>query len=327
MTTVFTVLFVCIIRQATVFGQDTTSEGIILSGGGFFTRSVEVFSPQNGSSCFLPSLPDDRAYHAMESLLICGGSGELAKDTCISLQGGEWVTSHNMVERRAGHSSWETEEGVLLIGGGTETGSIHNTSEILPWGGNHGVPAFTMQDPSTGSCVISDLYSDSMVISGGAESYHTVARYGVLGFLEYLPPLIQGRYQHGCGSYLTEDGSQVFLVAGGMDSECYLCGEEGFLSSTEMLLSSSSSWVLTNPLPRAVFTLRGVTSGGRLYMTGGWTSFSQDECSDEVLAWDIEAEEWVEIGRTKQARCMHAVTTIQMDHPAMEHCIEQESMI
>ena len=61
--------------------------------------------------------------------------------------------------------------------------------------------------------------------------------------------------------------------------------------------------------------------------TGGWTSFSQDECSDEVLAWDTEAEEWVEIGRTKQARCMHAVTTIQMDHPAMEHCIDQESMI
>ena len=126
-----------------------STAGIILSGGGFFSRSVEVFTLQNGTSCFLPSLPDDRAYHTMESLLICGGSGELAKDTCLSLQEGRWVTSHDMVERRAGHSSWETEEGVLLIGGGTETGSIHNTSEILPWSGNHGVPAFTMQDPST----------------------------------------------------------------------------------------------------------------------------------------------------------------------------------
>jgi len=85
--------------------------------------------------------------------------------------------------------------------------------------------------------------------------------------------------------------------------------------------------VLTTPLPRAVFTVRGVTSGGRLYLTGGWRSFSQDECSDEVVSWDGVAEEWVEIGRTKQARCMHAVTTIQMDHPAMEHCVDQGYLI
>ena len=62
---------------------------------------------------------------------------------------------------------------------------------------------------SSGFCAITDMFSDSMVITGGAESGNTVARYDVLGFLEYLPSLIQGRYQHGCGSYLTKDDTQV----------------------------------------------------------------------------------------------------------------------
>ena len=129
---------------------------------------MEVFSPSAGISCFLPSLPDDRAYHTMETLLICGGSGELAKDTCISFLSGQWVVSHTMQERRAGHSSWETEEGVLLMGGGTETGSIHDTSEIIPWDtGAQGIPAFVMQYPSTSVSRCYDAFL-SYVLAGSA---------------------------------------------------------------------------------------------------------------------------------------------------------------
>ena len=36
-----------------------------------------------------------------------------------------------------------------------------------------------------------------------------VARYGIDGFMEDLPSLVVGRQEHGCGSYLSEDGNQV----------------------------------------------------------------------------------------------------------------------
>ena len=37
----------------------------------------------------------------------------------------------------------------------------------------------------------------------------TVSRYGTQGFLEDLPSLNVGRYYHGCGAYLKDDGAQV----------------------------------------------------------------------------------------------------------------------
>ena len=53
------------------------------------------------------------------------------------------------------------------------------------------------------------------------------------------------------------------MVAGGRDSITY------HTSSTEMLIMDSpDGWVITTPLPRAVYGVRGVTVGGRLYMTG-----------------------------------------------------------
>ena len=54
----------------------------------------------------------------------------------------------------------------------------------------------------------------------------------------------------------------MFLVAGGVDNYNHL------LSSTEVLTMDSPSWTLTTPLPRAVEGVMGVTTEGRLYMTG-----------------------------------------------------------
>ena len=54
---------------------------------------------------------------------------------------------------------------------------------------------------------------------------------------------------------------QVLLVAGG--------DNDAWVSSTEVLYSQASRWVLATPLPRGVTGLAGVTVGGVLYMTGG----------------------------------------------------------
>ena len=106
----------------------------------------------------------------------------------------------------------------------------------------------------------------------------TVSRYGTAGYIEDLPSLNQGRYNHGCGAYTDDSGEQVIaitlhytvyyqqyyqvlMVAGGW-------GGSNYLSSTEMLTRTSSTWVMVNNLPRRISGVRGVTLGNILYMTG-----------------------------------------------------------
>ena len=54
-----------------------------------------------------------------------------------------------------------------------------------------------------------DLMSASVILTGGYYSLQVVARYDILGYVEDLPPLLVGRWNHGCGSYTRTDGTQV----------------------------------------------------------------------------------------------------------------------
>ena len=38
-----------------------------------------------------------------------------------------------------------------------------------------------------------------------------VSRYDRMGWVKDMPQLIEGRYDHGCGAYLREDGTQVSI--------------------------------------------------------------------------------------------------------------------
>ena len=62
-----------------------------------------------------------------------------------------------------------------------------------------------------GACAIPDLVTDSVIITGGEDSVSVVSRYDRMGWVEDLPQLIEGRYDHGCGSYLRVDGTQVSI--------------------------------------------------------------------------------------------------------------------
>jgi len=289
-------------------------EGIIISGGEISyevpERSVEVFVPSTGESCFLPSLPDDRNDHTMDKLTICGGYD--TKTTCLSFSSGKWITSHNLVEERYSHSSWPTEEGLVLFGGWDSP----LTSEIVALAGEQGGSSFNLRYSSMDSCSMPDLTSDTVIVTGGYNSKDEymsyVVRYGVLGYVENLPRLNVGRRQHGCGTYLRGDGQMVLLVAGGIDVD------SSGLSSTEVLNMDSESWILTTPLPRDLESLRGTTVGQKIYMTGG--NFNYDYCMDDILVWLAEEQKWEEIGKMKKIRCNHAVTTINMNDQAMEYC-------
>ena len=40
----------------------------------------------------------------------------------------------------------------------------------------------------------------------------TVSRYDTAGFVEDLPALNEGRYDHGCGAYTGDTGEQVIVI-------------------------------------------------------------------------------------------------------------------
>jgi len=282
-----------------------------MSGGNGASYSVEVFVPSTGLSCSFPTLLDQRTGHTMDGLLICGGSYTSNRHTCLSFISGQWVISHTLVEERYLHTSWQTEQGLVLMGGIISP----DTSEIVATSGGQGGPSFDMHDSPQDACSITDLTSDSVFLTGLSWTRSTVSRYGVFGWVEDLPSLVVGRMDHGCSSYLKGDGVQVLLVAGGKDNN-------NRFSSTEVLTMDSPRWTLTTPLPRAMSDLRGVNLAGTLYMTGGndYVDDNYGGFRDEIMAWLDDEQEWEEAGKMKRAKALHAVSTIQMDDQAMEYC-------
>ena len=69
-------------------------------------------------------------------------------------------------------------------------------------------------DYSTGryACSVPDSLTNTVVITGGGfdeNSSKLVTRYSLQGFVEDLPQLGEGRFDHGCGTYQRSDGTQV----------------------------------------------------------------------------------------------------------------------
>ena len=100
---------------------------------------MEVFNPSDKTGCLLPSLPDERYSHTMDSLELCGGYS--TRTICITFTSGQWVTSHALTEERYHHTSWSTDVGTILMGG-RDSG---RTTEIISQGEYEGVPGFDMQ--------------------------------------------------------------------------------------------------------------------------------------------------------------------------------------
>ena len=111
---------------------------MLISGGrGSSTKvEVEVISPGGNVSCSVLDLPQPRSYHNMNNNTVCGGYGGTGTDTetsCYQLTSAGWTRSHTLIHRRAGHSSWEVEDGIILLGGYHLHSST--TSEIAKWDG------------------------------------------------------------------------------------------------------------------------------------------------------------------------------------------------
>jgi len=281
----------------------------------------EVFVPSSGKSCFIPELPDTRISHTMDSEYLCGGLWVKNPDvqtTCLKFAPEEdgWTYSHTLSHKRVGHSSWMTNKGLLLMGGWLSD----TTTEILPADGGEGVPSFELEYKTKYACSIPDLDSHSVVLTGGGfdeDFSKLVSRYNLHGFVEDLPQLTEGRFDHGCGSYRRADGTQVMLVAGGIDHRGL------HVASTEILVGNSGSWKTVTQLPDLPHNregyggIKGATLGNTLYMSGGYDGMYEH---DEILEWKDDTEEWVEIGTMKMTRSFHSMTPITLEGEMLEFC-------
>ena len=93
-------------------------DGIILTGG--FTEekrygySVEVVRG-DGTTCTLPKMIVKRTHHTQTGPTVCGGLQKLPN--CEIFKNGKWRTSHNLKEKRDGSVSWNSPNGIMLLGG------------------------------------------------------------------------------------------------------------------------------------------------------------------------------------------------------------------
>merc|ERR550539_1365790 len=192
--------------------------GVIITSG----VKVKVFNLHTKKICQLPNLPgSDRFYHSQCGNLLCGGVYSLRSCLMLNPLTGDFTpTSVTLREGRLDHLCWdvEGENGPTLLMGGEYSGSERST-ELVSSDGSSSSGNFTLRYDTETACGIKT--QDKFVITGGIDysspdwALRRVTRYSRTGQTETLPQLKVGRWNHACGSYLTDEGDMVLLVTGG----------------------------------------------------------------------------------------------------------------
>jgi len=205
------------------------------------------------------------------------------------------------------HSSAQTEDKVLLIGGWGV-----NTTEWIPLDGSMSQPGpFEVPIETHGGgwhCTIQVSY-DVIVVTGGGmdgpmDTLNYVTEYHLNNATEtVMTPMNFKRAGHACGVYQEAGGQQVLLVTGGEP-----------LYSTEMADYSAGSqlvWrkVEGGELPTLRVGPRATVVNNVIYLSGG---FDGDKELTTVLSWDPAGQTWKEAGNLTVPRSWHAAVAVPL---------------
>jgi len=296
------------LAQATTCQGDNCPTGLIITGGAETETSIETF-PADDPSCNIPPFPARRQYHSLSvvdngrQLVACGGDDRYTRKSCISWRSGqdEWTEYATLrpEKGRENHAAVVMKgEKIIVIGG---RGSARTTGEIVK-----GETQFPLQNGGYGTCAVA--YQTGFLTIGGtpgegdSDVHGKVDRYDSEGnYLGSLPDLAKPRRSHGCTSFLTDNGEQALLVAGGWN-------HDGELSSTELF--SNGRWTTGGNLPRALWGLKAGFFNQLLVVSGG----RDDEYNyrDEVLLFSPSTNAWTEIGKLKMGRAAHAIAEVNL---------------
>merc|ERR1712227_688024 len=232
---------------------------------------------------------------------MCGGDD--TRTSCYTFTNGVWTKSHTLRHVRYHHSSWTSPMGIVLMGGG----SSYTTTELLRDDGQS-TEYFLLKYNTKYACSIQ--LEETVVITGGSNTMSTASMYSIGGWVEDLPDLLTGRYNHGCGHYINNDNKMVYLVTGGYT-------DSNNILTTEILTSDENSWRQVGDLPTVPMSgLSGVSFNNNIIMTGGYYgSYSYDY----VLSYNTNDESWTLVGNMRSSRGFHAASVVPLDQ-IVDYC-------
>ena len=94
-------------------------------------NQAEIFIPSTNETFSLPSIPGSpRVWHTLTRNVLCGGVYPGTSDSCLQLTGsgdGWQPYSSTLQTYRLAHSTWDSPQGIVLLGGYYEG----NTTELV----------------------------------------------------------------------------------------------------------------------------------------------------------------------------------------------------
>ena len=182
--------------------------GILVLGGYPSYTSVEFWSADNPGQedCLLNSYPKNLP-HEPSANFVAGQLVTCYGGQCEGFIKGVWSTFTSTIYSRQYHSSAQTEDKILLIGGS----SSPSTTEWISLDGSASQNGFTIRH-NYRHCTI-QLSPDLIVVTGGHSYRYYVTEYNLTtGAERTLTRLNQGRQYHACGVYHNA-GQQVLTYS------------------------------------------------------------------------------------------------------------------
>jgi len=287
--------------------QDNTDKvsGILVIGSSYWSTSssFEFWSPANNTkeeNRTLADYPRNMQFGPTANF-VAGHLVACHTDSCERYDNGAWIKIANTRSGRYYHSSAQSDDRILLIGG-----IDSRSTEWIPMdGGPSKQGSFDVRHGGS-HCTI-QVSSDVIVVTGGHYSFDYVTEYKLAGDATetVMTPLITGRHGHACGVYGQADGQQMLLATGGQDDYKYIL-------STEVAVYSAGSplvWIEVEggELPTPRIDLRVTVVNNVLYITGG---SGEDKRLTSVLSWDPAGQTWQEVGNLTVARDQHAAVAV-----------------
>ena len=111
---------------------------LLITGGAPNGRSIlkstELFIPSSNQSCLLADLPSGRQGHTSggRGMMMCGGVDKTEKpvDTCVSWQGGRWLTERRLARKAIYQTAWNVNNSLMLLGGPSYDSSRFRTEVV-----------------------------------------------------------------------------------------------------------------------------------------------------------------------------------------------------